>query len=75
MVLLANKLLNLRNDQVMANITAIIERALIVVGNNPMVGLLILNAAAIGAAVWFLDRLVTNNDERLDQILKSCLPH
>jgi hypothetical protein len=58
-----------------ASISAAVERAITVIGNNPLIGVLILNAVGIGAAVWFLDRLVTNNDERLDMILKSCLPH
>jgi hypothetical protein len=58
-----------------ASISAAVERAFTVIGKNPMLGLLVLNAIGIGAAAWFLDRLVVNNDERLDQILKSCLPH
>ena len=59
----------------MPNITGIIERVVTAAGNNPVIGLFIMNAVGIGAAVWFLDKLVINNDERLDLILKSCLPH
>jgi hypothetical protein len=58
-----------------ANISATVDRAFTAIGQNPVIGLMVLNAIGIGAAVWFLDRLVTNNDERLDLILKSCLPH
>jgi len=58
-----------------ASISASIERAITVIGKNPVIGLLVLNAFGIAAAVWFLDRLITNNDERLDAILKACLPH
>jgi hypothetical protein len=59
----------------MSTIPNIIERAITAAGNNPVIGLFIINAVGIGAAVWFLDKLVINNDERLDQILKACLPH
>jgi len=58
-----------------STIINIIERAIAAAGNNPVMGLFVINAGGIGAAVWFLDRLVTNNAERLDLILKSCLPH
>jgi hypothetical protein len=58
-----------------ANISAAIERVIIAISTNPVLGLFILNAIGIGVAAWFLDRLVTNNDERLDMLLKACLPH
>ena len=59
----------------MPNISGIVEKVGVAIGNNPIIGLFVLNAVGIAAAVWFLDRLVTNNDERLDLLLKSCLPH
>jgi hypothetical protein len=58
-----------------ASISAAIERVIIAISTNPVLGLFVLNAFGIGVAVWFLDRLITNNDERLDMLLKSCLPH
>ena len=57
------------------NISAAVGNVAAALAGNPVLGLFLLNAVGIAAATWFLDRHVTNNDERLDLILKSCLPH
>jgi hypothetical protein len=39
-----------------------------------MLSLLVLNAIGISAAVWFLNKMADAQAQRMDIILKACLP-
>lgn len=40
-----------------------------------LLALLVLNAIGVGAACWFLSRLVDQSAARMQTLLKACLPN
>jgi hypothetical protein len=44
-------------------------------GSPLILGLLLLNAIGIGAAIWFLSSLASAQAKRVEMVLSACLPH
>jgi hypothetical protein len=55
--------------------TEVANRVVTGLSQSPMLlGLMVINAIGIGAAIWFLARLSDAQGKRVELLMKACLP-